>query len=120
MLERQQRHWPLWQLPGFRMQEAVAPLVALDQLAPTHPHTGLEVLDLGRNSWARVPPALAAATSLTDLSLANNPSLVWSSADVDTLSQMPRLRRLHLDDSSVPEHLLGLLSQRMPHLQITR
>ncbi len=98
----------------------MAPLVALDQLAPTHPHTGLEVLDLGRNRWARVPPALAAATSLTDLCLGSDLSMVWPSADVDILSQMPRLRRLHLDDSSVPEHLLGLLSQRMPHLQITR
>ncbi|KAI7839857.1 hypothetical protein COHA_006420 [Chlorella ohadii] len=93
---------------------------SLTELPPGPYLHSLEVLDLGRNRWARVPPALAAATSLTDLCLGSDLSMVWPSADVDILSQMPRLRRLHLDDSSVPEHLLGLLSQRMPHLQITR
>ncbi len=80
---------------------------------------GLEVLDLGYNSWAVMPPALAAATSLTALSLANNPDLVLTTADVDgTLCRLPRLRRLYLDVSRVPPDVLGRLSACAPHLQV--
>ncbi|KAI7838717.1 hypothetical protein COHA_007513 [Chlorella ohadii] len=91
----------------------------LTELPPGPYLHGLKVLDLGYNSWAVMPPALAAATSLTALSLANNPDLVLTTADVDgTLCRLPRLRRLYLDVSRVPPDVLGRLSACAPHLQV--
>ena len=67
------------------------------------PPAGLVSLDLNENRWPRVPPALAAATRLTELSLARNCFLALSAADVDgVLCSLPRLRRLYLDIPQMP------------------
>ena len=66
-----------------------------------------------------MPPALAAATSLTELSLASNMRLTLTTADVDgVLLRLPRLHKLHLDVSEMPPHVLDGLSAAAPQLQV--
>lgn len=86
---------------------------------------GLESLDLFENLWERLPPALAAATSLTELSLANDTSLhnihlCLTTADVNgILCRLPHLRLLRMDVYSMPQHVLDRLSECMPQLQVS-
>lgn len=81
---------------------------------------GLESLDLAHGCWDRLPPALAAATSLTELSLAESSLLVLITADVDgILCRLPRLRYLYLDVARMPAHVLAQLAECAPHLQIS-
>ena len=76
------------------------------------------MLDLARNSFVRLPPALATATSLRELSLAQCCQLVFSAVDFrSTLLCLPRLRQLYLEFDGVPEGE-GFLIE--PQLRVSR
>lgn len=78
--------------------------------APPHPiAAALESLNIANNLFDELPPALAAATSLTELSLAGNAQLALTAADADLLLRLPSLRRLSLHQTSTPEHVLRWL-----------
>lgn len=64
---------------------------------------------IANNLFDELPPALAAATSLTELSLAGNAQLALTAADADLLLRLPSLRRLSLHQTSTPEHVLRWL-----------
>ena len=81
---------------------------------------GLVHLDMGLNFFESVPPALAAATSLTELVLARNHKLALTAADVDgVLSHLPHLRRLYLDVHRAPPQVLSQLLECAPQLQVS-
>jgi hypothetical protein len=64
------------------------------------------VLDLTRNLFRKLPPALTAATCLTELSLAHNKELAVAPAELEAvLGQLPLLASLTL-----PRHLESDLS----------
>ncbi|PRW05858.1 volume-regulated anion channel subunit LRRC8E-like [Chlorella sorokiniana] len=73
----------------------------------------LQYLGLNNNSVERLPPSLAAATSLTSLGLSNNSGLVITEDDVQqVLARMPRLQHLWLYHS--PNCLTDSLKERAP------
>ena len=84
------------------------------------PLTGLVSHNLTGNSFSSLPPALAAATSLTELSLAMNNNLVLTTDGVNgILSRLPHLRRLYLDKFKMPLGVLVQLLVSAPQLQIS-
>lgn len=85
---------------------------------PLWNNAGLVLLDLTRNNLSRLPPALATATSLRELSLAEIYDLALTDDDVDTLLCLPFLRRLYLDVTKTPAYVLAGLLRAAPELQI--
>ena len=72
------------------------------------------------NSFSRLPPALSAATGLTELSLASNFSLALTDADVrGVLLRLPHLRRLYMGVTQTPAPVLWRLFSNAPRLQVT-
>ena len=86
---------------------------------PPRIHAGLQSLDLSGNRFSRLPPVLAAATGLTELSLLANASLVMTAADVEMLLSLPRLRQLRLGVTQTLPRVLGQLFRGAPDLDIT-
>ncbi len=96
-----------------------ASLVGVIRSSTQSLHAGLLTLELVRTSFSRVPPALSTATSLRELSLTDNPQLVLSIEDVQSvLMRLPRLQHLYLDVERTQEHVSALLAHAMPQLQI--
>lgn len=78
----------------------VAPLSARASAAPCPPNgllTGLHSLDLSRNKFTHLPPALSAATALTCLTLNGNSMLRLRAPDAAVLLALPRLHRLEIE-----------------------
>lgn len=83
-------------------------------------HAGLQSLDLRTNSFRRLPPALSAATGLTELSLAGNFHLALTTADVQgVLLRLPRLSRVYMGVTQTPAPVLWRLFTAAPALQVT-
>lgn len=80
---------------------------------------GLVSLDLSDNRLTGVPPAVAAASNLTELSLQRNPRMAVDEAGIGLLLGLPRLRRLYLRGDCAPPHVLARLSQSAPQLQVS-
>ena len=80
---------------------------------------GLESLENCHNPWTQAPPALAAATNLTELSLGDSWKLSLSEADTGLLLHLPRLRRLHIENTGTPVHRLWRLLRAAPQLEAT-
>ena len=98
-----------------------ANLAACGLLRPTDPCLcpGLVSLDLSDNRLTGVPPAVAAASNLTELSLQRNPRMAVDEAGIGLLLGLPRLRRLYLRGDCAPPHVLARLSQSAPQLQVS-
>lgn len=81
---------------------------------------GLQSLHLCFNNLDKLPPALAAATGLTELSLAYNQRLALTAADADAVVRhWPLLCHIDLKVTRTPAHVLARLSECAPQLQIS-
>lgn len=85
----------------------------------TCPIAELRCLELRRNHFRRLPPAISTASALTRLRILENDELVLGEADLGTLLALPCLRCLELDRVETADPaLLQQLQLRMPHLRI--
>lgn len=88
-------------------------------LPPAVRPAGLHHLDLSRNKFAHLPPALSAATALTCLTLSGNRKLRLREADEAVLLALPRLQRLEINGiAAAAPALLQQLGQHLPRLRI--
>ena len=80
----------------------------------------LEELYLNGNALTRLPPALAAATNLRILSLAQNPNLSLTVADVDSILMcMLHLTHLVLGDTRTPQPVVNHLRASNPLISLS-
>lgn len=79
------------------------------------PRTGLLDLDLSENSFAELPPALAAATGLTRLVLDSCPELALLTANLQwLLACLPQLRKLSIEEVRLTDAALEWLRESAP------
>lgn len=86
---------------------------------PTHRHAGLELLSVV--GFSRLPPALSAVTSLTELRLGNAQLLTFQLGEegLVALQQLPTLARLALPPlSDEDQHRVAQLRRDRPQLLV--
>lgn len=83
----------------------------------------LELLDIGGENLSHgiLPPALVAATSLSELVLSSSSKIKVKRDDIDNvLAEMPSLRRLVVGSATMTAVVAQYIQKAMPHLQVKR
>jgi hypothetical protein len=79
----------------------------------------LTYLDLVKNDFTTLPPALASATALRKLGLGINPELAVTAEDVNSiLLRMPNLEQLQVAQTNTAPAVEEYLERRLPGVNL--